>query len=255
MPIKNPPKSLETIRKEIADKKRLKEWERQTNLSHWLKGLDVNQESFPDNVSGYRADPTGKYGGKSGIETLPTKLNAPELYAKVMAMKLGEPYGVPQLSPEQLAALALKEGQGISGVFGVDPVVPKSALKGDPQGVKYALQNDTNYDPAMKSDKELYEKLLKQGITGQAAAFAVRLANKDKVAKRLGIPLGSAWVGTGHSGYESSQQYANSLSEFEKAALHPKNRALVEFISTAVSPKRKSAGGNVEKVYTERKMI
>lgn len=255
MPVKNPPKSRETIRKEIAEKNRLKEWERQTNLGHWLKGLDVNLDAFPDNVSGYRADPTGKYGGKSGIETLPTKLNAPELYAKVRAMKLGEPYGVPQLSPEQLAALALKEGQGMSGVFGVDPVVPKSALEGDPQGVKYALQNDVNYDPAMKGDRELYEKLLKQGITGQAAAFAVRLANKDKVAKRLGIPFGSAWVGTGNSGYESSQQYVDSLSEFEKAVSHPRNRALVDFINTAIAPKRKAIGGNVEKVYIDRKMI
>lgn len=255
MPVKNPPKSRETIRKETAEKNRIKEWERQTNLGHWLKGLDVNIDSFPDSVSGYRADPTGRYGGKSGIETLPTRLNAAELYAKVRAMKLGEPYGVPQLPPEQLAALALKEGQGMSGVFGVDPIVPRSALEGDPQGVKYALQNDANYDPAMKGDKELYERLLSEGITGQAAAFAVRLANKDKVAKRLGIPFGSAWVGTGNSGYENSQQYVDSLREFEKAAGHPRNKALIDFINTAIAPKRKAIGGNVEKVYIERKMI
>jgi len=255
MPVRNPPKSKETIKKEMDEKARLEKWKREINLGFWLKGIDVDLTSFPENVSGYRADPSGKYGGKGGIETLPTSLNAAELYAKVRAMKLGEQYGVPQLSPEKLAALALKEGEGMSGIFGVDPVIPNSALEGDPQGVKYALQNNVDYDPAMKGDKELYENLLKQGITGRAAAFAVRLANKDKVAKRLGIPFGSAWVGTGNSGYESSQQYVDSLNEFEKIASHPKNKPLVEFINTAITPRRKSIGGNVEKVYIERKMI
>ena len=255
MPPRNRPKSKETIRKEREEKERLEQWKKETNLNHWLKGFDVDLTSFPENVSGYRADPTGKYGGKSGIETLPTRLNAAELYAKVRAMKLGEPYGVPQMSPEMLTALALKEGQGPSGVFGVDPVVPKSALEDDPLGVMYSLKNDTNYDPNMKGDKELYEKLLEKGIEGNAAAFAVRLANKDKVSKRLGIPLASAWVGTGHSGYESSQQYVDSLKEFEKISNHPKNKALLEFKNSAITTKRKAIGGNVERVYTERKMI
>jgi len=257
MPVRNPPKSRETIKKEVSEQKRIEDIFKRERQQHWLKGIDVDVNSFPDNVIGYRADPTGRYGGKEGLETLPTRLDAAELYAKVRAMKLGEPYGVPQLSAQQLAALALKEGEGLSGIFGVDPVVPASARKDDPFGLIYTSQNPDklHYDASMKGDKKLYDALINQGITGQAAAFAVRLANKDKVAKRLGIPFGSAWIGTGHSGYESSQQYADSLSEFEKIASHPKNQALINFINTAIAPKRRAIGGNVEKVYIDRKLI
>jgi hypothetical protein len=255
----NPRRSKATSKREalLMEKagKELREGVRQS----WLKGMGINQRDLPEYVSGYRADPTGRYGGKEGLETLPTKLGAAELYAKVRAMKLGEPYGVPQLDVETLAALALKEGSGPSGVFGVDPIVPKSALSNkDPDGLIYSLSNNTDYDPAMKGDKELYDNLIRQGINGGAAAFAVRLANKDKVAKRLGIPLGSAWVGTGHSGYESSNEYADSLDQFRKIAAHPKNRGLLEFINLAISPqmeKKYRSGGNVERVSYDRKLI
>jgi len=257
MPVRNLPKNRKTIRKELAEQERIEQWKRETNLNHWLKGLDVDLNSIPDSVGGYRADPTGRYGGKEGLETLPTKLNAAELYAKVKAMKLGEQYGVPQLSPQQLAALALKEGQGLSGVFGVDPVVPKSALSKDPQGVMYSLNNNTDYDAGMKGDKELYEKLISQGISGKAAAFAVRLANKNKVAERLGIPFESAWVGTGHSGVESSNEYADSMKQFQIAANHPKNRKLIDFISTALIPPTENYkyGGMIENTTHNRKII
>lgn len=214
----------------------------QENAKSWLQGIDTSTYGgqFPTHVGGYRADPTGKYGGKHGLETMPTNLPAAELYAKVRAMQVGQQYGVPQLSPEQLAALALKEGNGISGVFGVDPVWDKT----NPN----IAQAITKYDPKMKGDKELYNKMIATGVNPGAAAFAVRLANKNKVARRLGIPLASAWVGTGHSGYESSNQYATNLQQFEAAAAHKRNKALVDFIRNAATPpkpKKKAEGGIV----------
>lgn len=204
---------------------------------HWLKGTGVTDTDIgtkiPFEIGGYRADPTGKHGGKDGLETLPIKLNAPELYGKVRAMAVGAKYGVPQLTPEQLAAIALKEGQGVSGVFGVDPVTVKG---------KDGKTEFMPYDPNMKGDKELFDKLIAEGLSPQSAAFAVRLKNKDETARRLKIPLASAWVGTGHSGYESSREYANAMRHFDKAATHEKNQAFVEFIRSAMNlPKSKRA--------------
>jgi len=206
--------------------------------AYWLKGVDTSAYGgqFPTHIGGYRADPRGKYGGKDGLETMPTNLNAAELFSKVRAMKVGQKYGVPQLPPEQLAALALKEGSGVSGVFGVDPVWDKTSNR------------IMEYDPNMKGDKELYDKLIGDGLSSGAASFAVRLANKNKVAKRLGIPIASAYFGTGNSGYENSKQYAASLQTFENAAAHKRNRALVDFIrqaSTTPQPKKKAEGGIV----------
>lgn len=217
--------------------------ERDYQREYWLKGIDTSgyKGEFPSQIGGYRADPKGKYGGKHGLETMPTNLYAPELFAKVRAMRMGEQYGVPQLSPEQLAAIALKEGNGLSGVFGVDPVWDRN--NPDPN------QRLVEYDPHMKGDKELFDRLIQQGINPGAAAFAVRLANKQKVAQRLGIPLASAWVGTGHSGYESSNEYANAMGAFERAAAHERNKDLLNFIRTAYGPaktkKRKAEGGVV----------
>lgn len=200
----------------------------------WLAGIGVPEGGIPDVVRGYRADPKGKYGGKEGLETLPTEFGGPELYARIRAMRLGEEYGVPQLTPEQLAALALKEGMRLSGVFGVNSVWD--------EGAKTLL----DYDPHMAGDKELFDALMERGIPELAAAFAVRLANKDKLAKRLGIPFETAWQGTGATPYEPKGAYADSMKHFYKAATAEPNRALVDFIRSAYGePATKASGGVV----------
>jgi hypothetical protein len=56
------------------------------------------------------------------------------------------------------------------------------------------------------------------------------------VSKRLGIPFASAWIGTGRSKYETSQQYAKDTENFKRIANNPKNRSLKGFIQSSMAP-------------------
>ena len=69
-----------------------------------------------DYLHGYRADPTKKHGGKDYMETLPKELDKYTLSSYVKAMQEGKPYGVPQLTREQLANIALHEGRDDFGL-------------------------------------------------------------------------------------------------------------------------------------------
>jgi hypothetical protein len=173
-------------------------------------------------IGGYRADPTGKFGGSDGLETMPYKLEAPELYAHTRAMARGAQFGVPQLSAREVAALALKEGKSF---FGVNPVITPTSV--------------TWYDPTSKQDKALYDKLTKTGLDDRQAGFPIALDNKMRNAKRLEKPWQELWVGSGKSEYgETGKAYAAQYAHFLKAADSPKNAPLVRLIQSAIDAEK-----------------
>jgi len=198
------------------------------------------------NIGGYRADPSNKSGGNDGLETKEHVFDAMKLRDMANAMVLGAKHGVPQLPAHELAALALKEGRDNLGVNEVQIKDKSGKVTGSP------------YDPNMKGDKELWEKMLKEELPNDypdksrnhddAKMFAVRLANKDKVAKETGKPLAEVWNGTGKNIYgQTGAEYAASMKDFIKAAQHDKNKPLVNFIQNIIDgnkPKVLDQGNN-----------
>lgn len=200
-------------------------------------------------ISAYRADPTGKYGGKDGMETLPITLEPNQLYTLARVMAATKDFGTPQLSAQDLAAFALKEGRSDLGTNDIHWQSPNAKAQWANFGKTGTLNFNPGdnqylgYDPYMKGDKEFYESLTSSGVHPESASFATRLRNKQGVSSRLGIPLPAAWNGTGTqfaTAYRPGEKgttgfdYANDYTNFQTAAAHPKNAAFVAMLQDAI---------------------
>jgi hypothetical protein len=177
--------------------------------------------SNPINV--YRADPTGRYGGKDRMETRPTVLDKTTLQDYIKAMREGEALGVPQLTQDQLARMALVEGRSD---FGFN-----------------ALNEDNKL--AMKKAQLLQE----MGHNRVPADFAAALYDKQKVAERINKPFQEVWNGTGRSGMtgRTGAQHNDRYNEFGYAVDHPKNADLMQAINEAYNyqpPVKQTLGAN-----------
>lgn len=197
----------------------------------------------------YRADPTGRFGGKDGLETLPTSFdpqssgagwhsvpgqqkmvatagNPVNMYAYARELGRSAKYGVPQLSAVELAALALKEGRDDFGANMYDhnnPQLQALAKRLYPQQADDALDWYAKHGSNAAGPTVYGAKL-----------FPVAVADKMAVAKRLGIPFAEAWNGTGSNGRSTGADYARGYEHYLKAAANPKNKALVDFIQSAL---------------------
>jgi hypothetical protein len=190
-----------------------------TSYQSWLG--NYNPRTLPKQlptINAYRADPTNKYGGGDGLETLPTqfmdggifKAGSPAmLYSYVRAYRqAANHYDMPPMTAQQLAALAIKEGRADFGASAYDTYNPRS--------------------------KAMYQNLTSKGIGQLPALFPTIIAEKAAVAKRLNIPFAEAWNGTGSNGNSTGAQYAKGYDHALKAAAHPKNKPLVDFIQSAL---------------------
>jgi hypothetical protein len=172
-------------------------------------------EDLPEKVNFYRADPTGKYGGKEGLETLPKTFSSGSLHSPGTLYKYArlagaaDKYGYPTMSPEDIAAFAVKEGRSDLGHNAV-----MGGSKKDKEFDKHL--GDTYNIPA--SDKN----------------FLYAMHAKQKDADRLDIPLAEAWNGTGRNVRGTSgKQYAQDWESHKQAAVHPKNADLMNLIKRA----------------------
>jgi hypothetical protein len=156
-------------------------------------------------VSGYRPDPTNRYGGGHGVETLPTKINAHRLYSLSRDMAAAKDFGVPQLSSTQIASLVLKEGRDDMGSNGQEVETP------------------------------LLKSLLDSGMSYESAAILSQIKEKSDTAKRLGISFEKAWNGTGTNKYgQTGQDYANSVKQGLPAISNPQNSQLMSLLQSGL---------------------
>lgn len=170
---------------------------------------DLRGYTPPEFIPAYRPDIKGKYGGKEGLETQPTYFDKMQMQEYVRAMRAGEPHGVPQLPPEYLANLALREGRSDFGF------------------------NEMNYKNKKAAD---ISKLL--ATSGQhedpASDFAGALRDKMDTSMRLNKPFSTVWNGTGVNKMgQSGNQYTQRFTEGFPATMHPKNEALLQIIREA----------------------
>ena len=162
-----------------------------------------------DYLHGYRANPKNKFGATDRMETLPTEFDKKIMYDHIRAMVAGKPHGVPQLSAEQLANMALHEGRDDFG---------------------FNIINSDN-KKAVKIAKELMD----QGH-GTEAGFPGAILDKYTTAKRLNIPFEEAWNGTGKSYLNrTGADYAKEANQMNYAAKHPKNAELYDFVNRAIN--------------------
>ena len=124
-------------------------------------------------VQGYRADPTGRYGGKDRMETQPTTFNRDTIADFVKAMRAGESFGIPQLTQQQLAQMLLTEGRSDFG---------------------FNMLNENNKRAVQKA-----ELLQEMGHNRLPADFAAALYDKQQTANRINRPLQEVWNGVGLS--------------------------------------------------------
>ncbi len=159
-------------------------------------------------IGGYRYDRR-----KQQLETLPSKYNAESV--RLFSTAIGDairnkvPGVAENMSPEVVTAMLLKEGRENLGTneFNVN----------DPESVAIYNRYSVDYGP-------------------EAGRLIAAIYDKSKVSKRLGIPFASAWIGTGRSKYETSQQYAKDTENFKRIANNPKNRSLKGFIQSSMAP-------------------
>lgn len=128
-------------------------------------------------------------------------------------MKAGKPYGVPQLTKEQLTNLALHEGRDD---FGLN------------------LMNSNN-----KKAMAISKALQKEGLDPYGADFAGAIYDKHQVANKVGIPFEHAWNGKGvvEGTRRTGADYAKEAKEMNYAAYHPKNAEMLDYIDRALNGK------------------
>lgn len=167
----------------------------------------------PEFIPAYRPDVKGKYGGKEGLETRPTYLDKMEIQELVRAMRAGEERGVPQLPPEYLANLALREGRSD---FGFNQINNKNAKAME---ISHALATSGQHDD-YPSD------------------FAGAIYDKMAAAQRLKKPFSTLWNGTGVNKMgQSGDQYTDQFTQGFSATMHPKNAELLNAIREAYNYK------------------
>jgi len=173
----------------------------------------ADQVDMADVMRVYRAVPTNKSGGKDRMETLPTKISRSDLHGIASILKRAEETGMPKISSEELANRILVEGRGDAGGSYFDSSKKKYRDINAALGGRYAKER-TDFS------------------TGPG--FAATYADKVDLAKRLGIPLDKAWIGTGKSELgETGDAYALKAQAHKHAATHPKNALLMDYINRA----------------------
>ena len=162
----------------------------------------------PAPVKYYRRGTIPKHTTKEGLETLPSEINANELKNWISVMRAGEKHGVPQFTPEQLAAMVFKEGRTSLGY------------------------NQFNYrDP---KSLEIYRNLVKEGYDPAAAGFGPAIYDAHAKAKQMGGDPSKYWFGTGVSeDKQTSPQYVESMKSNMQYVNHPKNTELLNTIRDA----------------------
>lgn len=136
--------------------------------------------------------------------------NIEALYAMTHTMGAAKKLGLPTIPPEELAALAMKEGRedfGFNNTF-----KPKA-----PADVKFRRMLDASFNLS-----DMQKNFL--GLVNYA----------QRTAKAKGVPFAAVWNGLGVNKYgKSGFDYAKSLAAHRAAVQRPENQQLLGFIRSA----------------------
>lgn len=175
--------------------------------------------------------PAWGYGTKTNkMETTPHKYDKETMNFFIQGMRAGEKYGVPQLSKDTLAAMAMQEG-------------PTHAF-----GFNSKLFNTNN-----KEAVKIRDKLVNEGVPSAAATFAASIFDKQQVSDRKKIPFAMAWNGAGTNSFgQTGRQYAQFVEKQRELVKDPKNAEFVNWLNqvydTNFSSPSEAYASNISKV-------
>jgi len=162
----------------------------------------------PDPIKFWRRGTVPKNTTKEGLETRPSELNANAIRNWISVMRAGEKHGVPQFSPETLAAMLFKEKRENFGYNQFDYRNPKSL--------------------------EIYRNLVKEGYDPAAAGFGSAIYDAHNKAKIKGGDPFNYWFGTGISmDKQTSPQYLAGMKANFDYVNHPQNAPLLNMLKDA----------------------
>jgi hypothetical protein len=162
----------------------------------------------PDPIKFWRRGTVPKNTTKEGLETTPSKLDANAIRNWVSVMRAGEKYGVPQFSPETLAAMLFKEKRENFGY--------------------------NQFDYRNAKSLEIYRNLVKEGYDPAAAGFGSAIYDAHNKAKIKGGDPFNYWFGTGISmDKQTSPQYLAGMKANFDYVNHPQNTPLLNMLKDA----------------------
>jgi len=187
-------------------------------------------KSFPENIPSYRADEK-----RGGIETLPQSRfdtrsplksdvnywkavsgdgktiapNIKQMYAYARLSGAAQKLGLPSVSPQQFAAMVLKEGRPDAG-FNV-------------------------FRPQAKPDLDFRAKIDQYNIPEWHKNYLGMLNYAHRISVKKKVPFEAVWNGLGRSldSGKTGFDYAKSIKAHQDATLHPKNKEFIGFINNA----------------------
>lgn len=168
----------------------------------------VRDATTQNPVEFFRHNPANRFGAKDRLETISSGVDKETMEDFIRAMRAGEKYGVPQLPPEYLASMLMKETRSDFGYNDYNRNNPRARM--------------------------IAEMLVKEGFDPNAAGFGAAIYDKMQTANRLKIPFATAWNGTGVNRQgQTGQQYAQGISSGFEAVMHPRNQPMLNTIRQA----------------------
>ena len=204
---------------------------------------------LPQRISAYRADPTGRYGGKDGLETrplsrldvggnwIPSNKGSYHMYEPNPDMETSDIYTNPTKAVQQLYRFARTNGAAAS--VGVTPLPAEdlAAFVLKEGRTDLGLGGGSSDKSVAKLNEDLQNKYM---VTPRDRDFLTKLASKQSVATRLKIPFAMAWNGTGvNEAGQSGADYAKNWEAHKQAALHEKNQQLMDVINRGIADGQK----------------
>jgi len=188
-------------------------------------------KSLPQRIPVYRADER-----RGGLETLPqarfdagsplksdvrywhtdlkgkSRTAAPEfkqMYAFARLSGAAQKLGLPSVGPQQFAAMVLKEGRPDAGF--------------------------NTFTPQAKPDLDFRARIDQYNIPEWQKNYLGMLNYAQRIAAKRNVPFEAVWNGLGRSldSGKTGFDYAKAMKAHQDAALHPKNKEFMGFISSA----------------------
>lgn len=162
----------------------------------------------PNPVEFFRYNPGNRFGAKDRLETISSAVDKDTMTDFIRAMRAGEKYGVPQLPPEYLASMLMKETRSDFGYNEFNKNNPRARM--------------------------IAEMLMKEGFDPAAAGFGAAIFDKMQVAQRLKVPFAQAWNGMGVNRQgQTGAQYAQGISGGFEAVMNPRNQPMLSAVREA----------------------
>jgi len=155
-----------------------------------------------------RANPQNKYGAKDRMETQEYGYDKETIGNLLKAYKDAiAKHGLQALHPDDLTNMALVEGRSNFGY--------------------------NEYNHKNKETQKIVNDLIKSGHDPYAAGFPAAIADKQRLAEKLGVSFYQAWNGVSPAG----KAYADRIEQQRYAVQDPRNQALRNYIRQTIGYK------------------